>query len=89
MSTGFSLRVNGVRILYNAEKEINERLIVRISKLTALFFVDGKHEVSLYPSGLENDVLKSILDGYLDDYGIYLSSEEISMIVAFIKEHIV
>ena len=36
-------------VVYNDGQIINDRIEVRISYLTALIFIDGKHEISYYP----------------------------------------
>ena len=80
-------KISGVRLCYNASFR-KDNLTVKISYLTALFFVDDTHIGSVYPQGIPDRILDSILKSYREDYQLQISDKEISEIVEWIKEQI-
>ena len=79
------IRFNGIEIIYNDGKVINDRISVKISYLTALLFIDGNHIMSYYARECTEEHLARFIKEDCQDYGIELSNEECEAIAKYIK----
>ena len=80
---------NGINILYNDGKIVNDRIEIKISYLTALIFINGKHEASYYPQHLNvKELAEIIADDCKRKAEIELTTEEATAIATYIKEKI-
>lgn len=80
-------KISGVRLCYNACFR-KDNLTIKISYLTALFFVEDEHIGSVYPQGIPDRILHSILKSYREEYQLQISDTDISEIVEWIREQI-
>ena len=77
-------RFDGINVLFNGIKTIDERVQVRISYLTALIYIDGEHITSYYPRNLVPETLAECLIDDIKDYNLQLSEEDIYEIAKYI-----
>ena len=77
---------NGVSILFNDKQIINDRIEVKISYLTALIFIDGKHEISYYLQSLSvGELAGFIVEDFERKVDITLAVDEAMAIATYIK----
>jgi hypothetical protein len=82
------IKFDGIKLIYNDGKKINDRISVKISNKTALIFVDGKNICSLYPQDLDVETTADIIEEYFIDYDVEINRAEIEVIAAWIKERL-
>ena len=80
-------RIDGISLIYNHSMNMSE-LTVKISYLTALFFVNGNHIGSIYPKDVSERILISVIDDYRKEFSLTLSDEDISKIVSWMKKQV-
>ena len=82
------IKFDGIKLIYNDGKKINDRISVKISNQTALIFADGKNICSLYPQDLDVKTVVDIIEEYCRDYNVEISRKEIEVITTWIKERL-
>ena len=82
------IKFDGIKLIYNDGKKINDRISVKISNQTALIFVDGNNIYSIYPQDLDVETTAYIIEEYCRDYDVEISREEIEVIAAWTKERL-
>ena len=82
------IKFDGIRLIYNGEKKINDRISVKISNKTALIFTDGNNICSLYPQSLDISETAEIIKEYCTDYDVKISTEESEAIAKWINERL-
>lgn len=81
-------KFNGIELYYNDEKIINSEISVKISYLTALFFLNDENIFSLYPEYLTVKDTEEVIIESLQDNSIVINKEDALTISKWIKERI-
>ena len=79
------INFDGIKLIYNDGKKINDKISVKISNKTALIFVDGNNICSLYPQSLNVSEAAEIIKEYCNDYNVEITTEESEVIAKWIK----
>lgn len=82
------IKFDGIKLIYNDGKKINDKMSVKISNKTALIFADGNNICSIYPQNLSIEETADIIEEYCIDYDVEINREEIEVIAAWIKERL-
>lgn len=82
------IKFDGIKLIYNDGKKMNDKISVKISNQTALIFADGNNICSIYPQSLDAETVTDILEEYFIDYDVEIDREEIEVIAAWIKERL-
>lgn len=82
------IKFDGIRLIYNDGKKVNDGISVKISNKTALIFVDGNNICSLYPQSLDVSETAEIIKEYCNDYNVEITTEESEIIAKWIKERL-
>lgn len=82
------IKFDGIKLIYNDGKKINDKISIKLSNKTALVFVDGKNICSIYPQNLDVETVTDILEEYCKDYDVEINKEEIEVIAAWIKDRL-
>lgn len=82
----------GVEVKFNGKTEIDDRLEIKISKETALIFIDGNNICSIYPKHLTEaeitEELKEQLNEYFEHWVIKPTEGKLRDAAKWIKEKI-
>ena len=78
----------GVKLFYNNQYVVNERVTVKISYMTALLFIDGTHVESYYPKNLQPEYFVEDIIDRCNDYCIHLSLSEGYVVADYMIQHI-
>ena len=80
---GLKMKLEGIKLYYNDEMAVHERVRVKISYLTAFLFIDGENICSFYPQDLDEEMVESIVGSYCMDHGIDLTKDELRAIAQY------